>query len=122
MKIHPLILGVVVAAALAPGAMGAADRAMSPGHQTKDHGASATQVLTKTGRTEVKPTAPSLPLYIYQPGPLQVPAVDPSYECASAMTDCTAQEACELWGSNCNQIGAPLVTSAESPNESIEQM
>jgi hypothetical protein len=122
MKINSLILSVVGAVVLAPGAMGAADPAVNSGHQTNHHGVSATQVRTKTGRTKVTPTAPSLPLYVYQPAPLEVPAVDPSYACASAMTDCTAQEACELWGMNCDQTGAPVVTSADSPNESIEHL
>jgi hypothetical protein len=114
MKLHPLILGVIGAAALASGAIGAVDREVSSGHQTKHHGVSASRVRTKTGKTGLKPSAPSVPLSIYQPAPLEVPAVHPSYTCASAATDCSPGEACEIWGVNCDQLGAAGATSADT--------
>ena len=114
MKLHPLILGVIGVAVLAPGAIGAVNREVSSGHHTKHHGVSASRVRAKTGETGLKPSAPTAPLYIYQPAPLEVPAVDPSYACASAATDCSPGEACEIWGVNCDQVGAAGATSADA--------
>jgi hypothetical protein len=114
MKLHPLILGVIGAAVVAPGAIGAVAREVNAGHQTKHHGVSASRVRTKTRETGSKPSAPSVPLYIYQSAPLAVSAVDPSYACASTATDCSPGEACEIWGVSCDQIGAAGATSAET--------
>jgi hypothetical protein len=93
--------------------MGAVDREVSSGHQAKHQGGSAVHVRRRPGRARVTPDAPSAPLYVYQPAPLQVPAIDPSYACVSDATDCTPQQACDLWGMNYDQLAAPVGTSAD---------
>jgi hypothetical protein len=116
MKLQPLIVGVVGAVVLAPGAIGAVDRAVGTGQVTKHPGISASHGRTKAGGSLLKLTVPSVPLYVYQPAPLEVPAVDPAYACATEAIDCELQEACDLWGVSCDQIVAP----ATAPDGAVE--
>jgi hypothetical protein len=69
--------------------------------------------LHKAKAQKVKPAnRAGSPLYIFVPGPLPFMQPAPADDCDNSGNNCTAEQLCELWGENCDQV-PPATTAAD---------
>jgi len=102
----------------APAAQASLDRILPAKTQFATHHkivAKNHKVAAKTSTANHK--ADTGPLYIYVPGtPNQASSAPSADDCANTGNNCTNQQLCDIWGENCDLVGA--MTNSAPPVES----